>query len=451
MIFFMIMPAMIGGFGNWMIPLMIGAPDMAFPRMNNISFWLLPASFALLLDFDVLRGRAGRQRRRSRLDHLCAAIDLRPSRPGDGFRHPVAASRRRLVDPRRHQLHHHDLQHARARHDHAQNAAVRMVAAGDGVPPAAGAAGAGRRHHHAAHRPQFRHHLLRSAGRRRSAAVPASVLVLRPSGSLHPHPARLRHGQPDRGDVLAQTGVRLSRHGLCHGGDRRHRLRGVGAPHVHGRHVVDRAGLFHRRHHGDRGADRREDLLLDRHHVGRLDRVQDADAVGDRLHLPVHARRRHRRGAGQCRRRSRVAGHLLRRRALPLRAVARRRVRHLRRLVLLVPEDDRLHVLRVHRQAALLADLHRRQHRVLPAALPRPCRHAAPHRRLSRRFLRLELHLLDRRVHLRLRHAGVLLRHRAGLRRARSGRRPIRGDPAPPRWNGRCRRRRRSTSTTRCR
>ena len=47
MIFFTIMPAMIGGFGNWMVPLMIGAPDMAFPRMNNISFWLLPASYAL--------------------------------------------------------------------------------------------------------------------------------------------------------------------------------------------------------------------------------------------------------------------------------------------------------------------------------------------------------------------------------------------------------------------
>ena len=44
-----------------------------------------------------------------------------------------------------------------------------------------------------------------SAGRRRSAAVPASVLVLRPSGSLHPDPAGLRHGQPDRRDLLARS------------------------------------------------------------------------------------------------------------------------------------------------------------------------------------------------------------------------------------------------------
>jgi cytochrome c oxidase subunit I len=59
MIFFMVMPAMIGGFGNWFVPLMIGAPDMAFPRMNNISFWLLPASFALLLISMFVPGEAG--------------------------------------------------------------------------------------------------------------------------------------------------------------------------------------------------------------------------------------------------------------------------------------------------------------------------------------------------------------------------------------------------------
>jgi len=59
MIFFTIMPAMIGGFGNWMVPLMIGAPDMAFPRMNNVSFWLLAASFILLVSSIFVEGEPG--------------------------------------------------------------------------------------------------------------------------------------------------------------------------------------------------------------------------------------------------------------------------------------------------------------------------------------------------------------------------------------------------------
>ena len=119
-------------------------------------------------DLGLRRRRAGRARRRRRLDHLRAAVHLRPSGPGGRFRHPVAAHRRRLVDPRRHQLHHHHLQHARARHDAAQDAAVRVGRARHRVPAAAVAAGARRRDHHAADRPQLRHHLLQ---RRRAAAI----------------------------------------------------------------------------------------------------------------------------------------------------------------------------------------------------------------------------------------------------------------------------------------
>ncbi len=111
---------------------------------------------------DVLRGLAWYVRYRRRLDHVSAAVDLRPAGSGDGLRDPVDPPRRRVVDPWCDQLHHHRLQHARPGHDAAQDAAVPVVRPGDRVPAAAGPAGSRRRHHHAAHRPQLRHHLLRA-------------------------------------------------------------------------------------------------------------------------------------------------------------------------------------------------------------------------------------------------------------------------------------------------
>ena len=78
--------------------------------------------------------------------------------------------------------------------------------------------------------------------------------------------------------------------------------------------------------------------------------------MGDRLHLRLHRRRRHRRRARQRRDRPISARHLLRRRAFPLHDVARRGVFDLRRLLLLVPEDDRLSLRREAGEVAFLDD-----------------------------------------------------------------------------------------------
>ena len=60
-------------------------------------------------------------------------------------------------------------------------------------------------------------------------------------------------------------------------------------------------------------------------------------------------------------------------------------------------------------EAALLDDVHRRQRDLLPAAFPRPCRHAAPLHRLSRRLSPVELRLVDRRLYRRRRRHAVPL------------------------------------------
>jgi hypothetical protein len=123
------------------------------------------------------------------LDDLSAAFDVRPARPGHGFRDPVAAHRRASLDPGRDQLHHHHLQHARAGHDPAQDAAVRLVVLVTAfllllsLPVLAGAITMLLTDRN------FGTTVLRSGRRRRPDPVPAPVLVLRSPGSVHPDPA----------------------------------------------------------------------------------------------------------------------------------------------------------------------------------------------------------------------------------------------------------------------
>ncbi len=103
------------------------------------------------------------------------------------------------------------------------------------------------------------------------------------------------------------------------------------------------------------------------------------------------------------------------------------------------------------RQIAFLAAVHRHQRDVLPAAFPRSGRHAATLRRLSRRLLAVEFRLLDRRLYRRRGDARLPLH---GLRRVRPQARRRRqsvGRRRDDAWNGRCRRRRRSTNTKPCR
>ena len=221
MIFFMVMPAMIGGFGNWFVPLMIGAPDMAFPRMNNVSFWLLPPALGLLLISMFAEGPAGAfgvgggwtlypplsttGQPGPAMDYAILSVHLAGASSILGAINFITT----IFNMRAPGM------------THAQDAAVRLVHPYHRIPAPVVAAGSGRRHHHAADRPQLRHLLLRGLKGWRSHPVPASLLVLRPSGSLHSHPPRLRHCLADRFDLLEEAHFRLSRHGLCDGCHRR--------------------------------------------------------------------------------------------------------------------------------------------------------------------------------------------------------------------------------------
>ena len=147
-----------------------------------------------------------------------------------------------------------------------------------------------------------------------------------------------------------------------------------------------------------------------------------------------------------------AARHLLRRRALPLRALAGRRVRDLRAASYYwIPKMSGYRYNGFLGGPALLDHVHRREHHLLPAALPRPagaCRAAS-----SITPRRSHIGTTSPRSATRSRRVGVLvfLMMLAEMFIVRAKPAPIRGARARPRWSGRCPRRRRSTSSTSCR
>ena len=243
MIFFVLMPALIGGFGNWMVPLLIGAPDMAFPRMNNISFWLLPASFALFLISFFVEGEpacmglapGGR---------CIRPFDRRPSRARGRF--PYLSI-------------------------HLAGASS-ILGAINFITTIFNMRAPGMTlfkmplfvwsilvttfsycwccrcwQARSPWRSQIatleRHFSVRPAAE--TALVSTLVLVLRSSRSLHHDPAGLRHHQSNGSNVQQQTGIRLSRHGLSAIGNHVYRHDRLGAPYVHRWFVVPRPGLLY--------------------------------------------------------------------------------------------------------------------------------------------------------------------------------------------------------------
>ena len=113
--------------------------------------------------------------------------------------------------------------------------------------------------------------LLRRRRRRRPAPLAAPVLDLRPPRGLHPDPAGVGLVVRDPADVLAEAALRLPGHGLLG-----HRSSASSAS-ASGRTTCSPSAwapiadaVFALDDDAHRDPDRREDLQLDRHDVGRL-------------------------------------------------------------------------------------------------------------------------------------------------------------------------------------
>ena len=140
MIFLVVVP-ILAGFANFLVPLMIGARDMAFPRLNALSYWLfLLGGIVLWLSWFAKGG--ARARRLVVVPDAVGEPPLREPRPRPGLLDPQHPHPHALVAAGGDQLHRHDPQHARARHDVDAHAALRLGDRDVRDPPAPRAAGA---------------------------------------------------------------------------------------------------------------------------------------------------------------------------------------------------------------------------------------------------------------------------------------------------------------------